>query len=206
MRSASGAARRRRRCVHVVRLGRIARRRGRAVADRHFAETAGTFVNAEGRWQSFDAAAEPVGDARPGWRVLRVLGNELELPNCEYRLARKSVRRSSSARRRACRRTTAIAAASRSLATSSAVEAADLDVPIYAVDALVRRSRAAARNGSALGSRQPRSARLGAPERGVARAVPRFARLARRRSLGVVAAGPPVRDRQCSRSSSCSFR
>ena len=50
-----------------------------------FAETAGTFVNAEGRWQSFDAAADAVGDARPGWRVLRVLGNELELPNCEYR-------------------------------------------------------------------------------------------------------------------------
>ena len=50
-----------------------------------FAETAGTFVNAEGRWQSFDAAADAVGEARPGWRVLRVLGNELELPNCEYR-------------------------------------------------------------------------------------------------------------------------
>ncbi len=50
-----------------------------------FAETAGTFVNAEGRWQSFDAAADLVGDARPGWRVLRVLGNELELPSCEYR-------------------------------------------------------------------------------------------------------------------------
>ena len=50
-----------------------------------FAETAGTFVNAEGRWQSFDAAADLDGDARPGWRVLRVLGNELELPNCEYR-------------------------------------------------------------------------------------------------------------------------
>ena len=50
-----------------------------------FAETAGTFVNAEGRWQSFDAAADPVGDSRPGWRVLRVLGNELELPRCEYR-------------------------------------------------------------------------------------------------------------------------
>src|SRR5262249_19809682 len=50
-----------------------------------FAETAGTFVNAEGRWQSFDAAAEPAGESRPGWRVLRVLGNELGLPDCEYR-------------------------------------------------------------------------------------------------------------------------
>jgi len=50
-----------------------------------FAETAGTFVNAEGRWQSFDAAAEAEGEARPGWRVLRVLGNELDLPECDYR-------------------------------------------------------------------------------------------------------------------------
>src|SRR5262249_37301737 len=50
-----------------------------------FAETAGPFVNVEGRWQSFDAAAEPAGESRPGWRVLRVLGNELQLPDCEYR-------------------------------------------------------------------------------------------------------------------------
>jgi NADH-quinone oxidoreductase subunit G len=50
-----------------------------------FTETAGTYVNAEGRWQSFDAAADAVGESRPGWRVLRVLGNELELPRCEYR-------------------------------------------------------------------------------------------------------------------------
>src|SRR6185295_3960051 len=49
-----------------------------------FAETPGTFVNAEGLWQSFDAVADLPGEARPGWRVLRVLGNELELPACEY--------------------------------------------------------------------------------------------------------------------------
>jgi NADH-quinone oxidoreductase subunit G len=52
-----------------------------------FAETAGTFVNGEGRWQSFDAAANLIGEARPGWRVLRVLGNALDLPDCEYRSA-----------------------------------------------------------------------------------------------------------------------
>ncbi len=49
-----------------------------------FAETAGTFVNVEGCWQSFDAAAGLVGDTREGWRVLRVLGNELDLPDCDY--------------------------------------------------------------------------------------------------------------------------
>ncbi len=49
-----------------------------------FAETAGSFVNVEGRWQSFAGAASPVGESRPAWKVLRVLGNLLELPDCEY--------------------------------------------------------------------------------------------------------------------------
>ena len=47
-------------------------------------ETAGTYVNLEGRWQSVGGAAKPVGDARPGWKVLRVLGNLLNLPNFDY--------------------------------------------------------------------------------------------------------------------------
>src|SRR5690606_17949029 len=38
-----------------------------------FTETSGTFVNAEGRVQSFKGAAAPYGDTRPGWKVLRVL-------------------------------------------------------------------------------------------------------------------------------------
>lgn len=40
-----------------------------------FTETAGTFVNCEGRVQSFNGVVRPLGDARPGWKVLRVLGN-----------------------------------------------------------------------------------------------------------------------------------
>jgi NADH-quinone oxidoreductase subunit G len=44
-----------------------------------FAETAGTFVNAAGEWQAFDAAVSPLGEARPGWKALRVLGNALGL-------------------------------------------------------------------------------------------------------------------------------
>jgi NADH-quinone oxidoreductase subunit G len=44
-----------------------------------FTETSGTFVNAEGRWQSFRGVASPVGDSRPGWKVLRVLGNQFGL-------------------------------------------------------------------------------------------------------------------------------
>jgi len=44
-----------------------------------FSETSGTFVNTEGRVQSFYAAAKPQGEARPAWKVLRVLGNLLGL-------------------------------------------------------------------------------------------------------------------------------
>ncbi|MFC7434132.1 NADH-quinone oxidoreductase subunit NuoG [Hydrogenophaga bisanensis] len=45
-----------------------------------FTETSGSFVNAEGRLQSFHAVVRPLGEARPGWKVLRVLGNLLGLP------------------------------------------------------------------------------------------------------------------------------
>ena len=48
-----------------------------------FAETEGTFVNLSGTWQSFGAAVPPYADARPVWRVLRVLGNLLDLPGFE---------------------------------------------------------------------------------------------------------------------------
>ena len=49
-----------------------------------FSETSGTFVNAEGRVQSFNGVVKPRGDARPGWKVLRVLGNVLNLPGFDY--------------------------------------------------------------------------------------------------------------------------
>jgi len=44
-----------------------------------FTETGGTFVNMEGRAQSFNGAVKPQGDARPGWKVLRMLGALLEI-------------------------------------------------------------------------------------------------------------------------------
>jgi NADH-quinone oxidoreductase subunit G len=47
-------------------------------------ETPGTFVNAEGRVQSFHAVVKPLGEARPAWKVLRVLGNMLGLPGFDY--------------------------------------------------------------------------------------------------------------------------
>ncbi|MFP4278379.1 MAG: NADH-quinone oxidoreductase subunit NuoG [Halochromatium sp.] len=54
-----------------------------------FAETAGTFVNAEGRWQRFQGAVAPAGDARPGWKVLRVLGTMLECEGFDQNSARE---------------------------------------------------------------------------------------------------------------------
>jgi NADH-quinone oxidoreductase subunit G len=44
-----------------------------------FTETAGSFVNAEGRLQSFHAVVKPLGETRPAWKVLRVLANMMEL-------------------------------------------------------------------------------------------------------------------------------
>ncbi len=49
-----------------------------------FTETSGTFVNTEGRAQSFNGCTRPLGDARPGWKVLRVLGNLLGIPGFDY--------------------------------------------------------------------------------------------------------------------------
>lgn len=52
-----------------------------------FSETAGTFVNCEGKWQSFKAAVLPMEDSRPAWKILRVLGNLLDLEDFKYESA-----------------------------------------------------------------------------------------------------------------------
>lgn len=49
-----------------------------------YSETSGTYVNASGEWQSFKGASQPMGEARPGWKVLRVLANLLKLSRFEY--------------------------------------------------------------------------------------------------------------------------
>ncbi len=49
-----------------------------------FTETSGTFVNAEGRAQSFAGAVSPLQDTRPGWKVLRVLGNMMGVAGFDY--------------------------------------------------------------------------------------------------------------------------
>lgn len=105
-----------------------------------FAETAGTYVNLEGRWQSVPGAASPVGESRPGWKVLRVLGNLLNLPGFEYTAAdevtaeiRKAVDEAGAFTAKA---------ATRTLQAKTAGAPVARDVPIYQVDAMVRRSSA----------------------------------------------------------------
>ena len=49
-----------------------------------FTETAGTFINTEGRVQSFHGVVKPLGEARPAWKVLRVLGSMLHVPGFEF--------------------------------------------------------------------------------------------------------------------------
>ncbi len=116
-----------------------------------FAETAGTFVNAEGLWQSFDAAADPAGDCRPGWRVLRVLGNELDVPSCAYRSPSEvsaaleqelGGRTEPTAEHGAYKGSFAPNGADKGSVPPSKLDSLELDVPIYAIDAVVRRSEA----------------------------------------------------------------
>jgi NADH-quinone oxidoreductase subunit G len=58
-----------------------------------FTETSGSFVNAEGRLQGFHAVVKPAGDARPAWKVLRVLGNMLGVPGFDFESTPEVLRR-----------------------------------------------------------------------------------------------------------------
>jgi NADH-quinone oxidoreductase subunit G len=105
-----------------------------------FTETSGTFVSTEGRVQSFQAVAKPLGETRPGWKVLRVLGNVLNLEGFAYE--------SSEEVRDECLPgkpevapglDNGIADVSIDLSAGDGLERV-ADVPIYFADALVRRA------------------------------------------------------------------
>ncbi len=49
-----------------------------------FTETSGTFINTEGRVQNFNGVVTPLGDTRPAWKILRVLGNLLQLEGFDF--------------------------------------------------------------------------------------------------------------------------
>jgi len=104
-----------------------------------FTESAGTFVNCEGRVQGFNGTVRPLGDARPGWKVLRVLGNLLELDGFDFETS-EAVRDAAMPADLSARLSNATAAP-----LTLPVEAVEgierlADVPIYFSDAIVRRS------------------------------------------------------------------
>ena len=104
-----------------------------------FAETAGTFVNLEGRWQTFAGAAMPVGESRPGWKVLRVLAEYLQLEGFDFDDC-ASITAALSEQLGELTPDNRIDYAS---ATLAPINGGDLviDVPIYDTDPLVRRAQ-----------------------------------------------------------------
>ncbi|MBN3768727.1 NADH-quinone oxidoreductase subunit NuoG [Burkholderia sp. Se-20378] len=109
-----------------------------------FTETAGTYVNAEGTVQSFNGVVRPLGDTRPGWKVLRVLGSLLGLPNFEYETAeevRLAALGDAGVAGRLSNQTSVAPVRVAANAANGGFERL-ADVPIYHADALVRRAGA----------------------------------------------------------------
>mgnify|MGYP006421267019 CR=1 FL=1 len=106
-----------------------------------FAETDGTFVNAEGLWQNFSAAGSPPGESRPNWKILRVLGNELGLAGFDYYAAAEVRRELKELCRGLTLDNTLMAGDARSAGGAMEGLVRYGDVPMYSVDPLVRRSR-----------------------------------------------------------------
>ncbi|WP_153102138.1 NADH-quinone oxidoreductase subunit NuoG [Paraburkholderia hayleyella] len=110
-----------------------------------FTETAGTFVNAEGTLQTFNGVVRPLGETRPGWKVLRVLGNLLGVPGFEFDTA-EEVRSAAldggnfDAARLSSNKTDAVPARSTASRMAEGSFERIADVPIYHADALVRRA------------------------------------------------------------------
>jgi len=107
-----------------------------------FTETSGTFVNCEGRAQSFNGTVKPLADARPGWKVLRVLGNLLGLQNFEYDTSeaiRGEVLGTDAAHAARLNNNAATAPQAVAQTASGALERVT-DVPIHFTDAIARRS------------------------------------------------------------------
>jgi NADH-quinone oxidoreductase subunit G len=107
-----------------------------------FAESSGTYVNAEGRWQSWTGAAKLPGESRPGWKVLRVLANLLNVHGIDYASSeeiREAVKALCGTRAEASDNG---AAAAGGAATINGETPAGpwVDIPPYQSDALVRGS------------------------------------------------------------------
>jgi len=107
-----------------------------------FAETSGTYVNVAGTWQSFKGVARPVGEARPAWKVLRVIGNLIDAPDFDY-VTSEDVRDELLTQLGSAEPDNAYKGKAK-LAKPNGEDApaAEIDTPIYSVDGVVRRAPA----------------------------------------------------------------
>ncbi|MDO3520431.1 NADH-quinone oxidoreductase subunit NuoG [Ralstonia pseudosolanacearum] len=104
-----------------------------------FTETSGTYINCEGLPQSFNGVVRSLGDSRPAWKVLRVLGNLLGLSGFEYETS-EAVRDDVLTKPVAERLSNATAAQTAApVAAAGGIERL-ADVPIYHADPIVRRA------------------------------------------------------------------
>ena len=110
-----------------------------------FTETSGTFISCEGRAQSFNGSVKPLGETRPAWKVLRVLGNLLDLPGFDYDTSEAIRNELLGATPLAELDLTAklnnrVAMEVQAVPATSALLERVTDVPIYFTDAIARRS------------------------------------------------------------------
>ena len=105
-----------------------------------FTETAGTFVSTEGRVQSFSGVVKPLGETRPAWKVLRVLGNLLGLEGFEHDGADDAQREALHGKNEIFNKNNGLQITISALPVAAAGVARIAEVPIYAADALARRA------------------------------------------------------------------
>ncbi len=105
-----------------------------------FTETSGTFVNAEGRVQSFHGVVKPLGDTRPAWKLLRVLGNMLDLKGFDFETSEEVRAEALGDIASIPTRLSNAGGAAAAGNASNVVLERIADVPIYATDSLVRRA------------------------------------------------------------------
>ncbi|BBI99053.1 NADH-quinone oxidoreductase [Ferrigenium kumadai] len=103
-----------------------------------FTETSGTFVSTEGRSQSFKGAVKPLGDTRPAWKVLRVLGNLLGVQGFDYDSS-EAVRDEAIAAQGKLDNHLDVALQGVAGGAAQGTQRV-ADVPLYSADALVRRA------------------------------------------------------------------
>jgi len=106
-----------------------------------FAETSGTYVNVEGTRQSFGGVANPVGEARPGWKVLRVLGNLIDAEGFDYVTSEDVLEEFIEEVGDVEPAPVGAAIAAKGIKPNGAdALAEEIDTPLYSVDGLVRRA------------------------------------------------------------------